>query len=177
MWKDIAGYEGMYQISNYGNVRSLDRITYNKNGSKINRVGKPKAKTIDNLGYYHVRLSKDSKTDTFRIHRLVAEAFIENPNGYKYINHKNEDKLDNSVDNLEWCSAKYNLEYSNNTRKAANSNKKPILQYSLDSQLIKEWSSMKEIEIHLGFLHGNIGKCCRGESKQSYGYIWRYKEQ
>lgn len=177
VWKDIKNFEGMYQISNMGNVRSLNRVTYNKNGTKVNRVGKIKKQTIDNLGYFHVRLSKDSQTKTFRIHQLVAQAFIDNPNNYRCINHIDEDKTNNSIENLEWCSSKYNLEYSGNTKKACNSNKKQVLQYDLKGNLIKEWESLKSIELELKYSHSAVGQCCRGNTKSSHGYVWKYKNE
>jgi hypothetical protein len=104
IWKDIEGYEGLYQVSNLGNVKSLYT---NKNLSYI-KCGRDRE-------YLSVSLSKDKKLKIYYIHRLVAETFIDNPNNYPYVNHKDENKQNNCVNNLEWCSPKYNINYG--TRK------------------------------------------------------------
>lgn len=110
IWKDIKGYEGLYQISNYGNVKSLERVIEDNKGSYIKKE-KILTPTINNRGYYHIGLRNNSKTKYYYVHRLVAEAFIPNPNNYPIINHKDEDKTNNKVDNLEWCTPKYNANY------------------------------------------------------------------
>ena len=166
----------MYQISNCGNVRSLDRITSNQNGSKINRAGKPKAKTIDNLGYYHVRLSKDSKTNTFRIHRLVAEAFIENPNGYKEINHIDQNKLNNDVSNLEWCTHKENVNHGDEIERGAIKQRKSFRQLDMDGNLIKVWNGFKKMQRETGFERKSVYECCIGKRESYKGYRWEYAE-
>lgn len=103
VWKDIKGYEGMYQVSNYGNVRSLD---YRRMGAI--KVLKP---FNDKYGYKAICLVKNKQKHTFTVHRLVAIAFISNPNNYPCVNHKNEIRDDNRVENLEWCTVKYNTNY------------------------------------------------------------------
>lgn len=119
IWKDIKGYEGLYQISNLGNIKSLERTVYKK-VDVLHKKGKSfrykvKEKIIkpsyDRKGYQMVRLSKDGKAHTLKVHRLVAQAFIPNKNNYEQINHINEVKTDNYVENLEWCTAKYNDNY------------------------------------------------------------------
>lgn len=147
-WKDIKGFEGLYQVSNYGNVRSL--IT-----AKI-------LKTFNN-GYGYLCVSIKSKH--YKIHRLVAEAFIPNPNNLPQVNHKSEIKTDNKVDNLEWCTNKYNARYS----KA-----KKIKQYDLQGNLIKEWDCMREIGEQLSLKPSHICNCCKGKRKTTGGYMWRY---
>ena len=108
-WADIRGYEGYYQISNYGRVRSLDRYLHALHDSiQIKRGQIIKPKIMPN-GYLTVCLNKNRKRTPRYIHRLVADAFIDNPNSYKEINHKDEDKTNNSVESLEWCSHKYNI--------------------------------------------------------------------
>ncbi len=101
VWRDIQGFEGLYEVSNYGNVRSLKygKIKYLKPSN-------------NGRGYYQVILCKNGKAKQFTVHRLVANAFIENPNGYNEINHINEDKTNNKVENLEWCTHKYNKRFS-----------------------------------------------------------------
>lgn len=109
IWKSIKGFEGLYEISNIGNVRSVDRLVNNKSGKSLKK-GRQLKPHISN-GYYGVILSKDNKTVKKNIHRLVAEAFIPNPNNLPQINHKDEDKLNNIYTNLEWCDCKYNINY------------------------------------------------------------------
>lgn len=104
-WKDIAGYENKYQVSNFGNVRSLIFNNHTTNNKKRIKILKP---AKDSVGYLSVRLCKDGKPKTFRIHNLVAQAFLINENNYKVINHIDGDKLNNRVDNLEWCTYKWN---------------------------------------------------------------------
>ena len=111
LWKAIAGYEGLYEVSNFGRVRSIERYRKSKNGSVApvkSRYLKPKI----NRGYYMYSLSKNAKLHFHNAHRLVAEAFIPNPLNLPQINHKDEDKLNNFVENLEWCDASYNTRYS-----------------------------------------------------------------
>lgn len=115
-WKDIEGYEGLYQVSNRGRVRSLDRVEYinNKVGGITRRVRKGKIlkPCFDGKkNYVHVNLSVDNESHTVNIHRLVALAFLPNPCNYREINHKDEDKTNNNVDNLEWCDHSYNNTY------------------------------------------------------------------
>ena len=111
IWKNVTGYENCYQVSNFGNVRSLDRL--DSAGRK--RKGRTLIPIVDNLGYCSVHLLKNGKTKTIRIHRLVALEFLENPLNYKEINHKDENKQNNSVKNLEWCDRKYNMNYGRMT--------------------------------------------------------------
>ena len=180
IWKDILGYEGLYQVSNFGRVRSLDRIVkgcYNTIQIKKGRILKPR-KNI--WGYLYVVLSKENRTKAFTIHRLVALHFIDNPNNYPCVNHKDEDKLNNNVDNLEFCSVLYNNTYNERHKKIAEKNingkkSKPVLQYTLDGVFVKEWESTREAGRN-GYQQICISKCCRGINKQHKGFIWKYKE-
>ena len=106
-WKNVIGYEGLYEVSNIGNVKNVRRNTLLK-----------LSKTND--GYIQVSLYKNGIRTGLRVHRLVAEAFLPNPDGLPLVNHKNEDKSDNSVENLEWCTAKYNTNYGHRTENAIN---------------------------------------------------------
>ena len=119
IWKDIEGYEGLYQVSNMGRVKSLERTVWcGLNGGCYRaipeRIIKP---SKDNYGYLVVNLWEDGKMKTYKVHRLVATAFIPNPNNLPVINHKNEIKNDNKVDNLEWCSVLYNNTYNDKAKK------------------------------------------------------------
>ena len=103
----------------------------------------------------------------YRAHRLVAQAFLENPNNYPVVNHKNEIKNDNRVENLEWCTIRYNNEYSN---------AKPILQFDKNWNYINRWKSCAEIERELGLDHSTIQKCCSGKKKSRGGFKWGYAD-
>ena len=166
IWKDIDGYEGLYQISNMGRVRSLDRFV---NQGKIYRfcTGSIIKPGVSEKGYNRVDLHKNGKTKHCKVHRLVAEAFIPNPDNLPIINHKDECKTNNHVDNLEWCSVSYNNTYGCRIEKK-------VYQYSLDGEFIKEWQSCKEVQRQLGHQPSRISECCNCKTKTAYGYIWKY---
>ena len=130
----------------------------------------------DKNGYLYVDLYKDGKRKTYKVHRLVAQAFIPNPHSLPEVNHKNEDKTDNRVENLEWCTQEYNINYGTRNVKVAKSMSKPVLQYTVDGELVREWKSTAEAEQQVGFSHQNISSCCLGKAKTYKGYIWKYKE-
>lgn len=109
IWKDVKGYEGLYQVSNLGRVCSLERQTYDTVRKYIRKVRKRILKqALPKLGYYSVQLTKNGKQKSFRVHVLVAAAFLPNPNNFPVINHKNAIKTDNRVENLEWCTYQHN---------------------------------------------------------------------
>lgn len=168
---DIEGYEGLYQVSNLGNVKSL-----NYHNTKKEKILKPRI-TIN--GYLKVSLCKNKTIKYFLVHRLVANAFIENPNNYPIINHKDENKQNNVVSNLEWCTNKYNTNYGSCIKKMSESqinhpNKsKKVYQYSKEGELIAAWESTRECGRN-GFCPTSVGDCCRGKMKTHKGYIWRY---
>jgi len=122
IWKDIPNYEGLYQVSNYGNVKTLDKCVNSgiKNNSIVTRKGKLLKQYLKKNGYLQVTLTHNNTRKYVCVHRLVAEVFIDNSNNYLQINHKNEDKTDNRVENLEWCSPKYNCNYGNRNSKIYN---------------------------------------------------------
>ena len=168
IWKDKKNYEGHYQVSNCGRVKSI-------------KFGKEKIlKQHIRCGYYIVSLLKNCKSKTYSVHRLVAEAFLEIPEelrhleGTRYlqVNHKDENKLNNSVDNLEWCDAKYNTNFGTCIERRSKKKSKPVLQYTLDGKFVREWESYRECRRN-GFRH--VDDVCRGERKSCGGYIWKYK--
>lgn len=172
IWKDIKGFESKYKISSNGNCYSYF----------LNRNLKP---TIDTNGYLLYKLSKDGKQYTIRVHRLVAEAFLEIPEELKHlkgtrylqVNHKDEDKTNNNVNNLEWCDNKYNINYGTCIERIKNSqHKKPVLQYDKNGNFIKEWVSLCECHRN-GFHRSHIIDCCNGKQKTHKGFIWKYKNE
>lgn len=184
IWKDIKRYENIYQISNLGRYRSLDRYeSHMVNGKEVRRLikGIIREGTLNKDGYLQVGLSRNGKQETKCIHQLVAEAFIPNPNNLPDINHKDENKQNNCISNLEWCDKGYNNAYGTRTERASKKQinrkdcSKVILQYDLDGNFIKEWSSTMEIERQLGYYHNNISKSCKGKYNNAYGYKWSYK--
>lgn len=174
IWRDIEGYEGLYQVSTLGNVKSLNYRYTEKEG-----ILKP---TKDKDGYLLVGLWKNRKEKKFRVHKLVAGVFIPNDNPIEKteINHKDENPSNNHVDNLEWVTPKENCNYATRnerlSKKLKGKGTKPILQYTLDGEFIKEWESIKQASEELNITHSNIGRCCRGEQKKCGGFIWKYKE-
>ena len=117
------------------------------------------------------------------VHRLVADAFVPNPNNLPQVNHIDENKANNNASNLEWCTPKYNSNYGTKKQRSAEHNagktgRKPVCQYSIDGVLIKEWQSAREVEAKLGYSAGKICCCCRGYygRKSAYGYKWSYKK-
>ena len=182
IWKDIPGYEGLYQISNLGRVKSLKRKVYAGRGRMRWQYEKilSENKTNGN-GYKIVSLNKESKSQNKYIHRLVAEAFLENPNNYKYINHKDENKSNNCVDNLEFCTAQYNSTYNNlhirnGLKKRNNKYSKKILQLNDNDEIITIFPSISEASRQLNVSYQAISDCLRGIQKHSAGYKWKYAD-
>ena len=165
IWCPIKGYEGLYEVSDKGRVRSL------KSGKE--RILKPlRIKT----GYLQVQLLKNGEQKMYLVHRLVAQTFTPNPYNLQEVNHKDEDKDNNSVQNLEWCDRKYNINYGNRNQMVSIKLSKPILQYTKSGGFIREWKSTYDIERNLGYFHNCISYCCNGKLKSAYGYVWKYKD-
>lgn len=178
IWKDIVGYEGWYQVSNFGRVRSVDRYV---NGNHINcdfqfMRGKIRKLRKNKDGYWIVILRKNSKSKGFLVHRLVAEAFIPNPRNLPYINHKDENPENSTVTNLEWCTAAYNLQYSNVAERITKFKIRKVIQFDLDMNEIKCWDSLKDAAKAINRAQQNISRCCRGKCETCGGYKWRYED-
>lgn len=180
-WKDIEGYEGLYQVSNEGRVKSLHREIIYKDGRKKTIPEKILHNLLSDLGYYHVMLSKNGIPKRYKVHRLVAKAFIPNPNNLLIINHKDENPKNNAVNNLEWCTQGYNVRYgtmierSRKTQLNREDLSKKVGQYTLDGCLLETFKSASEVErICPHFKTSSITRCCRNNHTYK-GYIWRYE--
>ncbi|MCC4492048.1 endonuclease [Limosilactobacillus reuteri] len=174
-WKDIKDYEGYYQISNFGHVRSVDRIVKSKGNSTQQRKGQILRPNKNRYGYLKVVLQKQGKSKTKSIHRLVATAFIPNPNNFSQINHIDECKTNNHADNLEWCTAKYNSNYGTRIGRVAKSKSRPVIQIAPNGQIIEYWPSAKEA-VKRGFNDSDIAAVCRGKCQMHKGYRWIYAD-
>lgn len=190
IWKDIGDYLNLYQISDLGNVRSVDRIVRRPkmgNFAKKSQLIRP----TKNKGYLSVQLSKNGVLKTHKVHRLVAENFLDK-NNFKLmpyedikkidlnkleVNHINEDKSDNRAKNLEWCTHEYNIKYGTWIIRRKNNFdysycSKKVGQYDLNNNLIKIWNSISEAQKELKIAH--ISDCCNKKRKKAGGYIWKH---
>lgn len=188
IWKPVAGYEGLYEVSNFGNVKSLNYRNW-----KTVKILTPK---INNEGYLWVELRKNGDPRCFLVHRLVASAFICNPMNYPIINHKDENPQNNIVTNLEWCDYTYNALYSINRRKTGASvskskgrrkafkkgsgktgrinqrNNVPV--FRVDDRGVKSqmFENIYVVSKKFGYRSSSIKECCLGKRKTAYGYRW-----
>ena len=189
IWKDIPNYEGTYKINNFGEIRRYN--TYSTYDKRIPKYHNIKAH-IGKSGYYRVVLNKNNKAKNYLVHRLVAQAFIPNPNNLPQINHKDENKGNNSVNNLEWCTLKYNCNYGTRTQRIADKlkimhkgkhfskqnefkkgqNAKKVINITTN----KIYNSMQDAMKDTGIFVSNICNCCKGNIKTAGGYIWKYQE-
>lgn len=184
-WRDIKDYEGLYQVSNFGRVRSFDKYIKCRNNHLRLLKGRILSNTIEKvLGYYVVGLTKNGVKEHFRIHRLVAEAFIPNPHNLPTVDHINAIRTDNRVENLRWADMK--LQMNNEATKEhlidykynRKDQSKPVLQYTLDGQFVAEYPSIIETQRQTGICRVAISRCCLGKPHYNTagGYIWKYKE-
>lgn len=194
IWRDIDGYKGLYQVSNYGQVKSLARIIKRSNGRNLPLKEKILVPFNNGSNYLQVKLYKEGEITAPYIHDLVAKAFIPIPDHLKQligrcyssgrpmleVNHMDENRENNCAENLEWCDSLYNNNYGNRNCRIRNSNTngkcaKKVLQYSNDWQLINIYPSAMEIERQTGYKNSNIIACCKGRIENAYGYIWRHE--
>ena len=169
VWKDITDYKKLYQVSNYGRVKSLEKKILNKTyREKILKLEKSKD------GYLRVDLYINNKRKHKKVHRLVAKEFLENYNDNYCINHKDENRYNNAINNLELCDYLYNINYGNRNKKVANKLSKKINQYDLQGNFIRTWDSMIEIQRQLGILVSSVYSCCKGKISKTKGYVFKY---
>ena len=176
IWKDIPNYEGIYQASNLGRIKSLERFRKGQNGSLVTVKEKILKPRLSNKGYYQVALWKNSIPKRCLVHRLVWEAFNGTiPEGLQ-VNHINEIKTDNRLENLNLMTPKENSNWGTRNERQAKKLSKVVSQFTLDGILVKEYASAMKAERETGFNNGNIVNCCNGNQKTAYGYKWKYKE-
>lgn len=168
IWKDIKGYEGLYQVSNLGNIRSL----YKR--SKGNIMNLPIKK-----GYYQIGLRKNGIRKYYQVHRLVAQAFIENKENLPQVNHIDENKLNNNVDNLEWCTVSYNNCYGTRIKRVVEKNKtrQPVILYDINGNFIAEYFSIMDASRQTKINPSCIVGSCKNKDRIPRKYIWRYKKE
>lgn len=180
-WKAVAFFPN-YEVSNFGNVRSKDRVTVRK--GKPTKIKGVMLKQRNVKGYRRVTLyAGNRKThQQYQVHRLVAEAFVPNPNGFPCINHKDENRINNHASNLEWCTHKYNSNYGTaierrikhqDWKSIADKQSTPIEQVDRNGVVVKVWPSMMECERQSGMRSSGVSKCCRGQLKTYKGFMWR----
>ena len=159
IWRDIPGYLGLYKISNLGNVRRYGR--------------KQNLRCMERNGYFVVHLS-NGNAKWFYVHRLVALAFIPNPDALPQINHKNECKTDNRVENLEWCTAHYNTNYGTRNKRIQRNRSFPVVQLDVNGKIVNVFYGISEAQRITGIDRPNICKCLKGKTKTAGGYKWKY---
>lgn len=173
VWRDISGYVGLYQVSNLGRVRSLDRV--DMRGCHVKE--RVLAGGLDKGGYRLVVLCRDGKQKTYKVHRLVAEAFLSNPDNLPEVNHKDEDKTNNTVSNLEWCSRSYNINYGTRNKRArkaiTRTQGKPVYVTSPSGNRYCFDSTRKAARL-LGLSSGHISDCLNGKLKHHHGFTFEW---
>lgn len=170
-WKPVVGYEGLYEVSDWGRVKSVGR-----GKERILKL------TPNTLGYLQVSLHKNGEQKTCKVHQLVMRAFVgECPDGYE-VDHYDWDRKNNRLNNLRYIPAKENAgrkspEWQRKTAKAViKANSKPVNQYALDGEFVTTWASAADAERELGINHSHISECCNGKLKKTGGFVWRYAQ-
>lgn len=170
-WKPINGYPN-YEVSDLGNVRSLNW----RNKGETQKLYLKK----HNKGYRQVELTNEDGKKMFLVHRLVASAFIPNPNGYPQVNHIDANRANNNACNLEWCTQSQNMSYAYSLPqnkgivRRGKRRGETVLQLDLDGNIIRFWKDVRTIKVETGMSDWSIAECCRGKRKTAYGYKWQY---
>lgn len=175
IWKAIKGYEGYYEVSNLGRIKSVERvvISTSKYGKQYNKHVKEKMLNPRKTGkdYLKVDLSKNGITEPKLMHQLVAEAFVPNTHGYTVVHHKNHDQKDNRAENLEW------IDGGEHTAMHSAERAKRVDQLDkITGEVLRQWDRARDVERELGYKHNSISRCARGEKgyKAPYGFVWKY---
>ena len=179
-WRDVKGYEGLYQVSNTGQVRSLDRIVFqrHKDGGQARHIykGKILKLSLQKNGYLTVDLHTGGNFHRMLVHRLVGEAFLMKPDGKDYINHKDSDTTNNNADNLEWCTQSENIKFAYDNGRKHPPHERKVGQFDDSGNLIKVWNSQTEASKALNTHQSNIYKACVGLRNKAGGFAWSYIE-
>lgn len=174
-WKDIQGFEGLYQVSNTGQIMSLLRLC--KRGEVYQGIRRRVLRQfVAPHGYLTAVLSKQGVKKTYKVHRLVALHFVEGFTENRQVNHKDEDKLNNKASNLEWVTAKENMNYGTCIARKVAKTSKPINQLSKSGEFIKIWEIGHDAERVMRFNNGNVNQVCQGKRKTAYGFRWEFAE-
>ena len=178
IWKDVVGFEGRYQVSNMGQVRSLDLLLPCRNGGVSVHKGRIKPLHKNNRGYVTVGLCKENKTYRKLLHRIVAEAFVTNAEGKPQVNHIDGDITNNMASNLEWVTDNENKYCSSIENGGTQRPKRPVLVRKLEESLnaVKQFNGLREAERALGLDHKSALNVIKGKQKQTKGYILCYCE-
>lgn len=187
IWKDIQGYEGLYQVSSLGRIKSLNRYKQAKNDSISSFKERIKKLQLSYKGYLMVTLSRNKERKTFFVHRLVALAFLPNTENKPHIDHIDTNKQNNNVNNLRWVTPAENNNNSLTKEKLKNfrdkmksgdySRSKIVLQYSLSGDFIKEWTNITTIHKEMNYNPSCISECCNNKQKTAYGFLWKFKDK
>lgn len=185
VWKDIEGWEGFYQISNHGRVKSLPRPRHGGHNHYMSKE-KIRAASVNNMGYSVVLLYKNKVYDRRYVHRMVAMAFIPNPDDKPLVNHIDNNPKNNHIDNLEWCTQTENMQHAVRMGRhkspfkgkygAANCRARAIKQFTLSGDLVAAYDSMCLAKCATGIDNSAISMCCSGRRKTAGGYKWSYAE-
>ena len=167
IWKDIQGFEGLYQISNLGRIKSFRQ--WKRASCPAEFILK---NSVASNGYFMVTLYKDTKRKKFLVHRLVADAFIPNPQNLPHINHKDENPLNNSADNLEWCTPQYNNCYGTARFRAMITTGKPLKQCLINGQWLATYATTTVASEITGISKKEISACLRGALQSAGGFVW-----
>lgn len=194
-WRSVCGFEGLYEVSSTGKIRSLDRYVNSRNNSREFKKGVTMKAQINHKGYMTVVLHKENKPYSKTVHRIVAEAFLENKNNLPQINHKDTNKTNNNASNLEWISNYDNMQHAikhgcyknaftektkaavlRNQKNAVQKLRKPVTQCDRYGNKIRDYKSITEAGTALGISSSHIGLCCKGKRAFCGGFKWKYKE-
>jgi hypothetical protein len=175
VFKSAKGYEGIYSVSNLGRVKR-EKSVAKKGTGNYQRDEHIVKQRKNNKGYYVVDLYVCNVRHQVLVHRLVAQTFLKNPMLYPCVNHKDENPQNNCVENLEWCTQKYNMNYGTVKKRIAGSNGKKVVQYSRDGKQVAKYISIMDAQRKTGISNGSIGDCLHNRRKSAGGFLWEYAQ-